>query len=231
MRIHCAPFKAKRRNQSEPCASVTAALAAWLLLSTAAPATAEESHGHYHFCEIESECRVGNRVEDKGFSDEPWKPYETENLFVWVADVCLGYFMTRGPEALNGGVVTTREETPDDPTIDVELGDHTKNLHDSARLTILNYPSNKFGVFNCLSASIPSLRFDPEEFRRWTADRLMADEGWEPSSFFALDIAQFRNEKIGAIIRVYSIGGAHSFTLEADYYGPPIIITEGKGPY
>lgn len=208
--------------------SASGALAAWMMFGTAAPAWAEESYAHYHICEIESECRVGNRVEDKGFSDEPWKPFETENLFVWVADVCLGYFMTRGPEAWNGGVVTIREETPGNPTIDVELGDHTRDLHDSARLTILNYPSNRFGVFNCQSASIPSLRFDLDEFTRWTGERLRADEGWKPSSFWG-DEAQFRNEEVGAIIRVYSIGGEYSLSLEADYYGPPIIITEG--PY
>jgi hypothetical protein len=169
---------------------------------------------------------VGNRIEDKGFTTDTWKPFETENLFVWVADVCLGYFMSRQPEALHGGVATSSEDNLGNTHITVELGDHTKNLEDSARVHVFNYPFNEYGVFNCENMTIPSLRFDPDEFQRWVDDRLTVDEGWKPSSFFALDAAQFRNEKVGAIIRVHLLGGQARFSLEADYFGPPIVITE-----
>lgn len=222
MRRRCAIFLVAASSEFITLFSASATFAAWMIFGTAAPAWAEESYAHYHICEIESECRVGNRVEDEGFSNEPWKPFETENLFVWVADVCLGYFMTRSPESWNGGVVTALENTSGSEKI-VERGDHTKSMENSARVTILNYPFGKYGVFSCSNEAIPSLRFEADEFRRWTDSRLKADEGWKPSSFWG-DEAQFRNEEIGAIIRVNSFGGAYSFSLEADYYGPPIIM-------
>ena len=177
------------------------------------------------YCNTTSACKHGNRIEDLGYSTAPWIPFTTDNSFVWVADACLGYFMTRSEIALNVDAVTSGVGGDGIFRIYAELGDYRTNLADSGRLQIFNYPFSQYGVFRCENMRWPPLQFDPAEFERWVDTRMTAENGWTPSNRFG-GAAAFRNEEFGALVRVYEIGGDYTFSIEADYFGPPIVIIE-----
>lgn len=140
-------------------------------------------------------------MEDKGFSDEPWKSFETKSPFVWAADACLGYFVTRDPAAWNGG----QTEAPgDEYHQNVVLGDLADVPNWQARIHIFNFPFHEYGVFNCQNTSWPSLEFNGDEFQRWVVARMTAKDGWTPSN--------------------PRFGDDYAFWIQADYFGPPIVF-------
>lgn len=130
--------------------------------------------------------------------------------------------MTRNDPALGGfGFDHPNASAPDYPV----LGDFEARLH------IFNYPFNKFGVFRCDPTYWPEIPAGPatiEALRAWMADRLAPEDGWtvvSGSDDGTLDWVEVRNAAYGVTFRTVALDGL-TFTLTADYFGPPIIIIE-----
>jgi hypothetical protein len=121
-------------------------------------------------CLRDDTCKYGNRVEDPGPSTEPWIPFESDDPFIWAADACLGYFMTRSEAALNGGITSFRDE------------DHWNVAWDArAKIHLFNWPFHEYGTFNCESSGwtlIPEDTSQEAELEKWAQFRLAANDGW-----------------------------------------------------
>lgn len=165
---------------------------------------------------------VGNRVEDPGFSTDQWESIESDSQLVWAAETCLGFFETRDTLLLS----------PDPMVFDPTHGANVYSENELARIHIFNWPFNEFGVFQCTNTKWPAVSLtnhDIEELAHWISYRLTDQAGWEGTFDLqtkAFDFVKFRNRDHGASIRVYSIGGRTTFSIEAAYFGPPIIFDQ-----
>jgi hypothetical protein len=99
------------------------------------------------------------------------------------------------------------------------------------KIHLLNWPFHEYGTFNCESRGwtlIPQDSNQKAELEKWAQFRLTANDGWVGTFDRAgqFDILKYRNDRLGILVRVYTIEGTFSFSLEADYFGPPIIFDE-----
>lgn len=199
-----------------------------LLALAAGEATGQTGPSEGEAC---SAYRQGDSIWDDGPSTEPWVPFPSTDLLVWGADACLGFFMTRDQASLNGGILT------DHPPFHryVELGDMR------ARIVILDFPFDEYGVFQCENTTWPErvlTQNSLDELQRWIAARLTPEAGWQgtfdrviPDGWRFFDLGRFRNDRLGL-----SLGVGTSFherrsnhlhltvRIYADYFGPPVMM-------
>lgn len=185
------------------------------------------------YCE-NYECRRGPSLLDPPISDREWQPFESLDLAVWGADVCLGYFLTKSESAWNGGTPDGKVEDPDG--FYLILGDFAARLH----LFDWPYASSGspyagYGVFSCENTSSPELSLGEkrvEDLRKWTEYRLSESNGWVGSmeGFEGYIKGSFRNDALELTINIENLSGVR-VNFRADYFGPPILIDETNGLY
>ncbi len=187
----------------------------------------------HEYCET-YECRKGPSLLDPPIWDQEWQPFESSDLAVWGADVCLGYFLTKSESAWNGGTPDGKEG--DHHGFYLVLGDFAARLHvfDWPYATE-GSPYAGYGVYNCENTSWPELLLDGtrvEELKKWAEHRLSEANGWVGSidGFEGSLKGSFRNETLGLTLRIENQGGMR-ISFRADYSGPPILIDETDGMY
>lgn len=166
-------------------------------------------------------CRKGDSIQGPPRISEPWERFDSKDPFVWAADVCLGYFLTRSESAFAGGKVSAGRHHDNSLYLDVAREDL------AARAYFYDFPFGEYGVFQCEGSERADSPPDGIEFARWTQDRLRVTEGWvaDPSQS-SFQLVTYRNERLGVRFRVYEIGGEFKFALQADYFGPPVIMDQ-----
>ncbi len=198
------------------------AMMAGFLLGALAPSSAAAEIDR-RGCLADNSCRHGNSIEDSGFSTEAWVPFKSDDLLVWIADACLGYFMTHDLAVTDGGMIEGESHDEGQENLSVFRADRRARLH------IYDWPFNEYGNFHCENTHWPKFAANVAEFESWVAERLTSESGWQcsrkPSAPWG-DLVGCRNETLGATIRLYEIVGAYTFRIEADYFGPPIIFVE-----
>ncbi len=165
--------------------------------------------------------RTGNRLEHEGSSSAAWAPYETDSLFLWGVDTCLGFFETRDQSLLS----TQPIEFPSKSSI------FFRNAEGTAAINLMNWPFDEFGVFHCdwRSHLFPDVLWTVEASQalsEWIEYRLEEDNGWsgdlDPEN--PRSIVEFRNEEMGATLRFLIFGETVTFDLKADYFGPMVMM-------
>lgn len=165
--------------------------------------------------------RTGNRLEHEGIGSAEWVPYETDSLYLWDVDTCLGFFETRDQSLLSDQAI----EFPSKHSI------FFRNSEGTAAINLMNWPFDEFGVFHCdwRSHLFPDVLWTAEASQallEWIEYRLEEDNGWsgelDPEN--PRSIVEFRNEEMGVTLSFLLFGGTVTFDLRADYFGPPLIM-------
>jgi hypothetical protein len=189
-------------------------------LSTAASRSETDPFNSAAYCASKvGGCWKGDSIQGPPRISKRWQPFDSKDPFVWAADVCLGYFLTRSESAFAGGKVSAGRHHDNSLYLNVVREDL------AARAYFYDFPFGNFGVFQCEGTLLADGSPDGLEFARWTQNRILGTTGWaSDDSHPGFDLSAYQNKDVGVRFRVFEIAGEYKFALQADYFGPPVIM-------
>jgi hypothetical protein len=162
-------------------------------------------------------CRKGDSLEGPPRTQDTWEAFATDEPLIRAADICLGYFLTRDQSLFSGTDFEVYRDSANIPRIVVTAVDPAFGVN------FFDYPFNQFGVFQCDGST--NEFSDSIHLQEWTEYRFRSEAGWYRLDLMPNDLAQFRNDRLEVAVSIYElVPGDFNVALQADYFGPPIIL-------
>lgn len=177
------------------------------------------------------DCGKGPSIIDPPILNEAWAPFESDEVWVWAADACLGFFMTKDTSAWNKGEHNGSVDEPFGITVELREGLTLKE-----RIHIKDHPmyvkSNSkphYGAFRCETDyryGKPVQDTDRDEVMRWINTRLTKGNGWTGSlnTWEGFHLGSFRNDALGLDMKIEATDENFSFRYMADYFDPKVLF-------